>query len=157
MPYAPRIASGDWALGRYVLLDGGAPLGIVTRMKMKFFSLLALAGALLAGGCVGTLDGHSKAGLPGSNHQFASRYERSIAQVSAATETVLARDGKVLGHDVINNVFHAKVNERDVFVKIQDVDGKVTQVTVQVRNSMVGDVDLASDIKTKIALQLAAQ
>jgi hypothetical protein len=69
---------------------------------------------------------------------------------------VLNRNGKLLVDNAVNNTFQARVNQRNVWVRVADVDGKVTQVTVQARSSMGGDVELAAEISKQIALQLMA-
>jgi hypothetical protein len=51
----------------------------------------------------------------------------------------------------------AKVNQHNVWVKIVDLDGKITAVSVQARGPMGADVDLAAQISTEIALQLTAE
>ena len=69
---------------------------------------------------------------------------------------MLNRNGKLLVDDSVNNTFQARVNQRNVWVRVADVDGKVTQVTVQARGSMGGDVELAAELSKQIALQLMA-
>jgi hypothetical protein len=107
-------------------------------------------------GCVGTQDGHSTGGDPFSKDTITSRYEKPVQPLAAATRVVLNRNGKMLVDNVVNNTFQARVNERNVWVKVSDVDGKVSQVSVQVRGSMGGDVDLAAELSKQIALQLMA-
>jgi hypothetical protein len=126
-------------------------------MKIKFLSALFFAAALVCmSGCVGTQDGHSTGGDPFSKDTITSRYEKPVQPLAAATRVVLNRNGKMLVDNVVNNTFQARVNERNVWVKVSDVDGKVSQVSVQVRGSMGGDVDLAAELSKQIALQLMA-
>ncbi len=105
-------------------------------------------------GCVGTEDGHSTGGDPFSKDTIVSRYEKPVTPLAAATRVVLNRNGKLLVDNSVNNTFQAKINERNVWVRVSDVDGKVTQVSVQARGSFGGDVDLAAEISKQIALQL---
>jgi LytS/YehU family sensor histidine kinase len=126
-------------------------------MKIKFLSFLALSTCLvLLPGCVGTQDGHSVAGWPLNKDRFTSRYERPAAQLVAATRTVLNRNGKILVDNAVNNTFEAKINQHRVWVKVADIDGKITEVTVQARGRMAGDADTASEISKQIAMQLVA-
>jgi hypothetical protein len=126
-------------------------------MKIKFISFLVLSAALvLLPGCIGTQDGHSVAGMPLTKDTITSRYARPAAQLSAAARTVLNRNGKILVDNVVNNSFEAKVNQHRVWVKITDVDGRITEVAVQARGSMAGDVDMAAEISKQIGMMLVA-
>ncbi len=126
-------------------------------MKIKFLSFLALSACLVfLPGCIGTQDGHSVAGMPFTKDRIVSRYARPVAQLDAVTRTVLNRNGKILVDNSVNNSFSAKVNQRSVWVKVSDVDGKITEVTVQARGSMGGDVELAAEISKQIAMMLVA-
>ena len=124
-------------------------------MKIKFLSFLALSTCLvLLPGCIGTEDGHSVAGVPFTKDRFVSRYARPVAQLAAATRTVLNRNGKLLVDNSVNNTFQAKINQHSVWVKIADVDGRISEVTVQARGNMAGDADTAAEIKTQIGMML---
>jgi hypothetical protein len=126
-------------------------------MMIKFLSFIALSACLvLLPGCIGTQDGHSVAGVPFTKDRIVSRYARPVAQLTAVTRTVLNRNGKLLVDNSINNTFEAKVNQHTVWVKVADVDGKITEVTVQARGGMAGDVDLAAEISTQIGMMLVA-
>jgi len=126
-------------------------------MKIKSLSFLALSTCLvLLPGCIGTQDGHSVAGWPITQDRIVSRYERPVAQLAAATRVVLNRNGKLLVDNAVNNTFEAKVNQHTVWVKVADVDGKVTEVTVQARGSMSGDVATAAEISKQIGMMLVA-
>lgn len=105
-------------------------------------------------GCVHTVDGRTKAGLP-SKDKITSRYERSVPQVVDASRAVLRTNGQIQSDDTVANALHAKVNKRDVWVRVAKVDEKVTEVTVQARNGSRGDIYLASEISKQIGIQLA--
>jgi hypothetical protein len=130
-------------------------------MKMKFLAILAGA-ALVATGCVKTVsDSHSVA-VTWSTDQITQRYQRSIEQVYQAAVTVVQNNGVVLSeyipHDTTNSVraLTGKVNQRNVWVRVEAVDSSITQLTVQSRSSWgVSDVALSSQLVTEIALQLA--
>jgi hypothetical protein len=127
-------------------------------MRIKAFFSLVLSAAVLAlsSGCVHTETGHETGGVPWTKDTITSRYEKPVAPLAAATRVVLNRNGKLLVDNVVDNTFHAKVNQRDVWVKVADLDGKITVVSVQARGSLGGDVDLAAEISKQIALQLMA-
>src|SRR5208283_3628555 len=101
--------------------------------------------------------------VPGKD-QFESRYERTPDQVYAAALEVIKFNGAVSRQSVINpganqsQTIEAKVNGRNVWVRVQAVDQKVTSVTVQVRTSGGGtDIDLAQQLQTQIAVKLASR
>lgn len=127
-------------------------------MKTKIFVGVIFTGlALVWSGCVGTLDGRSKLGVPFKKDSLESRYEFAPAQIVAAAREVLSRNGTLTSDDSVINVVAAKVDTRNVFVRVVEIDPKVSQVTVQVRTKSGGaDIDLASEISKQIALQLAA-
>jgi hypothetical protein len=130
-------------------------------MKMKFFAILAGA-ALVATGCVKTVsDSHSVA-MTWSTDQISARYQRSIEQVYQAAVTVIQNNGVVISeyipHDTTNIVraLTGKVNQRNVWVRVEAVDSSITQLTIQSRSSWgVSDVALSSELVTEVALQLA--
>ncbi|MGV3754931.1 MAG: DUF3568 family protein [Verrucomicrobiota bacterium] len=125
-------------------------------MKTNWMILLAaVAITTLSTGCVKTVDGHMKAGVPFIKDKIISSYERPVAQIFTAAKEVLAANGTLNREDTINKTVEGKVNQRTVFVKISEVDPNVTQVTVQVRTKAgVSDIDLAAEIDKQIALRL---
>lgn len=128
-------------------------------MKIKAFSILVLAvtSVVLLPGCVSTPDGHYVAGMPLTHDRIVSRYARTVAQLTAATRTVLNRNGKILVDNAVNNAFEAKVNQRTVWVKVTAVDSRTTEVVVQARGSVAGDVDLAAEISKQIGMMLMTE
>jgi hypothetical protein len=126
-------------------------------MRIKLLFSLALSTMLvLASGCVNTETGHVSGGVPFTKDTLFLRCEKPVPLVVNATRVVLSRNGKLVVDNVVDNTFQAKVNQRNVWVKVADLDGKITVVSVQVRGPMGGDIDLAAEIKTQIALQLMA-
>jgi len=126
-------------------------------MKMKFFAAsVLLTLSVLFTGCFTSVDGHTKGGLPFSKDKITSRYERNVDQIATASREVLKRNGQIVADDAITHSLHAKVDTRNVWVKISKVDEKVTEVIVQTRTKGGrGDVDLASELSKQIGIQLA--
>jgi hypothetical protein len=125
-------------------------------MKMRIWSWIAI-GCLLIGlsGCVNTVDGHKKLAVPFEKDKIESRYERPVDPIFKAAVQVLNEMGTVTVEDVKGKTLQAKVNTRSVWVRIDEVEPKVSRIVVQVRTSGGGgDVDLASEIDKRIALQL---
>jgi hypothetical protein len=130
-------------------------------MKMKFFAILAGA-ALVATGCVKTVSESHSVAMTWSTDQISARYQRSIEQVYQAAVTVIQNNGVVISeyipHDTTNSVraLTGKVNQRNVWVRVEAVDSSITQLTIQSRSSWgVSDVALSSELVTEVALQLA--
>ena len=119
-------------------------------------SLAVLTVSIVLTGCISTVDGHVKPGVPFVKDTIQSRYQRSIPELITAAKKVLARNGTLVADDTINKTVTARVDTRTVWVKVSEVDANVSEVTVQVRTKGgAADVDLASEIDKQIALQLA--
>lgn len=126
-------------------------------MKLNFLALAVLSFSIFLTGCVSTVDGHSKMGVPLMKDSIESRYERPKATMVAATKAVLGTIGTVTAQDIINNVITAKVDTRTVWVKIFEVEPRLSALIVQARSKGgAADVDLASEVDKQIALYLAS-
>src|SRR5204862_5543470 len=125
-------------------------------MKTKNFALMAGCGlAVLIAGCVNTVDGRKNPGLPFVKDKIEGSYQRPAAQVFAAAKEVLAFNGVLTGENTINNSLEAKVDTRRVWVKVDEVEPKVTRVLVQARRKNgASDLGLAAEIDKQIALRL---
>ena len=125
-------------------------------MKQNVF--LALVSAVLAlnlTGCVSTADGHKKAGVPWVKDKIESKYDRPVKDVTNAARAALKEAGTLISEDVVKNTLTAKIDTRTVYVKVSEIDNKITQVLTQARTKGGGaDVDLAAEIDKRIALQL---
>jgi len=124
---------------------------------MIFLTVMATACILaLLVGCVNTIDGHKKAGIPFIKDKIESRYERPADQVFAVAKSVLEFNGTLYGENTITRTLEAKVNTRTVWVKVEEEEnGKISHVIVQVRKKGgTSDIDLASEIDKQIALRL---
>lgn len=132
-------------------------------MKMKIFAALAgIAGMIMVTGCVGTVSGTRTAAMPFMKDRVTDRYERSVDEVYQASVQVVQHNGVIvteyIPHDTTNTVraLQAKVNEHNVWIRVEGIDPKITEVTVQARaKSGAGDVELAHHLIEEIALQLA--
>ncbi|HSU55223.1 MAG TPA: DUF3568 family protein [Candidatus Dormibacteraeota bacterium] len=131
-------------------------------MKTKIFVVLA-ATMMLALGCVRTQDKRTKFGMPIVKDSIVSRYERDVQQVYQAAKAVIEADGALANETIMHGqgnalqVVEGKVNQRGVWVKVESLDAKTTQVTVQTRTPGGGtDIDLAAQIDKEIALKLAS-
>jgi len=130
-------------------------------MKKLFFA--ALAGiVIVTAGCISTVTDTSSPAMTWSTDKISARYQRSVDQVYQSAVTVIQNNGVVLTeyipHDTTNLVraLSGKVNQKNVWVRVEAVDSKITELTIQARSSWgVSDVALASELVTEVALQLA--
>ena len=132
-------------------------------MKKKIFAVLAGA-AIIATGCVSTVsDTDTFAWSPLARDSVAGRYQRPLEEVYKASVTVVGRDGVLLKeyipHDTTNFVrsLEGRVNDSKVWIRVEQIDPKVSQVDVQARKGGRVNVDLVHELEKEIALQLAAQ
>jgi hypothetical protein len=124
--------------------------------KILFLSVVCAVFALNLTGCVSTVDGRSKAGVPWLKDKIESKYEFSPKQVTDAARAALTSLGTLTSEDVVINTLIAKIDTRTVYVKVTEIDKKTTQVLTQARTKGGGaDVDLAAEVDKRIALEIA--
>ena len=127
-------------------------------MRLKWILLLTLAvTALGLSGCVETLDNRHRATWnPIAKDRVEGRYDRTPAEIWAATKDVMKHQGVLVSEDTLKNVLEASVDERTVWVKIDEFDTKTTRVLVQAHTKGgVPDLEMAGFIKEQIAIRLA--
>jgi hypothetical protein len=147
---------------RRIVLDAQAVFGcIVAYMKMKFLAILAGA-ALVATGCVKTVSETHALRTTWSKDIVAGRYTRTVEQVYQASVAVIQQNGvmvkEYIPHDSTNamRALEGKVNQRNVYINVESVDPRTTQVSVQSLGSWGNaDLDLSHELEKEIALQLA--
>jgi hypothetical protein len=130
-------------------------------MKKIIFAVLAGA-AVIVTGCVSTVsDTHTFAVSYGKD-SFAGRYQRPLDQVYQASVAVIQANGvlvtEYVPHDTTNSVrsLQGRVNDRKVWIRVEQVDPKISQVDVQTRTKWGRtDLDMAHEIEKEISLQLA--
>ncbi len=126
-------------------------------MKLNRIFLLTLAVATLGlAGCVETIDGRHRAGVPLTRDRVEGRYDRTPAELWTAAKDVLKHQGTLLGEDTLKNVLEASVDERRVWVRIEEFDTKTSRILVQARTKGGGaDMEMAAFIDKQIAVRLA--
>ena len=133
-------------------------------MKLKLFVLFAGIVISIAAvtGCTSTVSGTSTMAVPFTKDKVEGRYQRSVDQVYQASVAVIQNNGvlvtEYIPHDTTNTVrsLYGRVNQKNVWMRVEEIDPQVTQVTVQARSKMGGsDVDLAHELEKEVALQLA--
>jgi hypothetical protein len=121
-------------------------------MKKKLFALSVTACfTIILAGCVSTVDGRSRPGMPIAKDTIESRYERPVDQIFGAAKDVLRFNGTLVSENTINNSLEAKVDTRSVWVAVDEIEPRISRVRVQARTrGGRGDVDLASEIDKQI-------
>ncbi len=135
---------------------------------MRAKKLAACFAALVVGaGCVKTVSDTKQPivwpTLALFKDKFESRYERSVDQVYAASVHVVRFNGTIVRETVINpgpaqaKTIEGKVNGRNVWVRVEAVDPKITSVKVQVRTKIGGtDLTLTQELQKQIAIKLVS-
>lgn len=124
---------------------------------MKKFAGIFLAALALAGttGCYRSQEGRVKAGVPFASDTIESRYERPAVQLFESAKATLAYNGTVSSEDVVRRTLVAQVNNRSVFIRVEELEPNISRIFVQARKSGGrGDILLASELDKQIALRL---
>jgi hypothetical protein len=139
------------------MLDLARRFACIAAMRKNTFVVIALSTlAILATGCVSTVDGRKEVANPIVKDKIVRVYERPVMQCWAAAKDVLTAMGTVFSEDVMQSTVSARVDTRTVRVKVEAIDPKMTRVTTQVRTKMGNsDLDLGGEIDKQIALRLA--
>ena len=121
-----------------------------------------MALVIVAAGCVSTVSGTHTAAVPFVKDRVVGRYERTVDQVYQASVTVIQNNGvlitEYIPHDSTNTVrsLQGRVNQGNVWIRVEGIDPKITEVTVQARKSDGGGaIEVAHQLEKEIALQLA--
>lgn len=128
-------------------------------MKTSFLAVIAGV-AIVAAGCVGTASGRKTAAVPWVKDQFESRYERPAAQVYQAAKEVLVQNGTLANELTLHGTntvlaLEGRVNQRSVWIAVQQEDAKISSIVVQARTKAGGtDLELCRDLDKQIALKL---
>lgn len=88
-------------------------------------------------------------------------YEKPLDQVFEAAKEVIRFNGALLNEGIVHNETNmvktvtGRVNQRSVWVRVEQLEPKITGVSVQTRTQGGGtDLNLAHEIEKQIALKL---
>src|SRR5882672_8646970 len=131
-------------------------------MKTKIFLMIgAVAAVIVAAGCVDTVSDKKAVGIPLMRDYVEGKYERSVDQVFQAAINVVKHSGTLVNESILYNqtntvkTIDAKVNQRNVFIRVESVAPTITAVKVQTRTpGGATDIDLAHQLEKEIALGL---
>ena len=128
------------------------------------FALLAGVAVVAATGCVHTVTDSNTFAVSYGKDSVAGRYQRPLNVVYEAAKSVIGSDGVLLTefipHDYTNAVLslQGRVNDCKVWVRVEQVDPRISQVDVQARTTWGRvDLDLVHEIEKEIAIKLATQ
>lgn len=113
-------------------------------------------------GCIDTVSGGKTAAVPFVKDKFSGHYERSLDQVFQAAKDVVKEMGTLATESTIYSqsygvkALQGKINQCNVWIRVEAEDSKITGVAVQTRTKSGGsDTDLAHEIEKQIAVKLA--
>jgi hypothetical protein len=131
-------------------------------MKKKIFAVLAGA-AIIATGCVQTVSDTDTFALSINRDSVSGRYNRPVDEVYQAAVKVVQTDGALVTEYVPHNYTNivrsveGRVNDHKVWIRVGQIDPKVSQVDVEARTKAgLTDIDLAHQLEKEVALELAA-
>lgn len=130
-------------------------------MKKGFFAVIIIA-AICVTGCVSTVSDDKTAGVKLSADVLENKYPVTLNQAFDASKRALASYGRVSRETTLlentNQVraLEGEANGRNVWVRVEALEPKVTLVKVQARSTWSGsDVQTAHELATRIALELS--
>ena len=134
-------------------------------MKLNSKLIFGIIGAAVVGligaGCVSTVAGGKTPGIHVKD-AVEGNYERPVDQVFDAAKDVIKFNGTIVKESILHDTnvvktVEGKVNQCNVWVRVEQVDPKVTSVKVQTRTPGGGtDIDLAHQVEKEIALKLVS-
>src|SRR5262245_20547179 len=127
-------------------------------MKWKWIALVAAClGTSILVGCVDTVDGRHRAGMPLQKDRDEGRYPRPVADVWTAAKDVLKYHGRINSEDIERQSLQGNVDERNVWISVEAVDEKLSRAIVQARTKGgFADMQMASYLQREIAVRLAS-
>ena len=115
-----------------------------------------LSGSVLSG-CVDTVDGRHRAGMPFQTDRTEGRYPRPVGEVWTAAKDVIKYHGRINSEDVQRQSLEGSVDDRHIWISVDAVDDKLSRVIVQARTKGgLADLQLASYLEKEIAVRLAS-
>jgi hypothetical protein len=79
--------------------------------------LVVIVSAGVLTGCVGTVDGRHRVGMPLVNDRIQATYERAPQEIWTAAKDVIAYNGVLTSEDVLKATLEGAVDARKVWVR----------------------------------------
>ena len=131
-------------------------------MKNGVFALFVAAALLPLTGCVNTVSEQKTPGVKLSTDRVENHYEVPLNQALEAAKKALKNFGALTLESTLlestNQVraLEGMANGRNVWVRVEALEPRLTAVTVQARGTWAGsDVQTAHELATRIALELS--
>ncbi len=119
---------------------------------------------MVAVGCVDTVSGRKTGGVPFIKDSVEGRYERPLDAVFNAAKDVVSAVGVLRNESILHGetntvkTVEGKINQRNVWIRVEGVAPNITSVIVQTRTSGgATDIDLAHQVEKDIALKLVGR
>ncbi|HKI69659.1 MAG TPA: DUF3568 family protein [Verrucomicrobiae bacterium] len=143
-----------------MVLDGFGGCDCIPLMKTSFLVIL-LGVAVLAAGCITTVDNQRVAAVPFVKDSISGQYQRPLDQVFDAAKAVIQFNGTLnssstlYGETNMVKAISGRVKQSHVWVRVEQVQPTITGVTVEARtNGGAANIDLAAELEKQIALKL---
>jgi hypothetical protein len=111
--------------------------------------------SLLLTGCVETVDGRHRAGVPFMTDRIEGSYNRSATEVMAAARDVLKQQGSLTSEDNVRNSLQGVVEKANIWMAVTPVE-KGSRLVVQARRNGVPDLELAAHLEKSVGIRLAS-
>jgi len=125
------------------------------------FNVLLVAMAVGVAGCVNTVTQNQPGRMPDYKDRLEARYQRSVPEVFEASKRALNSFGNITSEGQIFvgtnevRIVEGAINGRNIYMRIEGVEPKVTSAIVQVRTKMGGtDLKTAKEVIQRIAVEL---
>ncbi len=127
-------------------------------MKSKWIALVVVClGAGVLAGCVDTVDGRHRAGMPFQQDRAEGRYARPVDDLWTAAKDVMKYHGRINSEDLARQSLQGNVDERHVWISVDAIDDKLSRVIVQARTKGgFADMQMAAYLEKEIAVRLAS-
>ena len=127
-------------------------------MRSRWIAIIAaFLGAGVLAGCVDTVDGRHRAGMPFQGDRIEGRYARPISDLWTAAKDVIKYHGKINSEDLERQSLQGNVDERHIWISVDAIDDKMSRVIVQARTKGgFADMQMAAYLEKEIAVRLAS-
>ena len=127
----------------------------------KILNLVLLAALLGAVGCVNTVTKNEQGMKPSYKDRLDANYAKPIDQVFEASKRAVTsfgnvtKEGSVMTGTNQVRVVEGSINERLIYIRLEQVKPKQTAAVVQVRTKLGGtDLKTAKEVVDRIAVEL---
>lgn len=127
----------------------------------KIMSLGLLAALLGVVGCVNTVTKNDQGMKPSYQDRLAAHYQKSIDPVFEAAKRAVNSFGNITAEGAVLTatnpvrVVEGTINERAIYIRLEQVQPRQTEAVVQVRTKWGGtDLNTAKEVVDRIAVEL---